>query len=74
MGLTGLLANTSKRKEEACLPSCDFDSPVIKGRGIFLCPDCGRNYSVEYLTYQKALEDESHHHGGNEPHKMRSHW
>lgn len=33
---------------------CDFEHPVVKGRATWLCPKCGRDYSLEYLFYWEA--------------------
>jgi transposase-like protein len=43
---------------EKCTPCCDFDNPVHAGRAKWLCPDCNRDYSLEYFLYQEAEEDE----------------
>lgn len=38
---------------------CDFDNPTKKGRGYWCCPNCGRDYSVEYvMLWEARLEDE----------------
>lgn len=42
---------------ERCKPNCDMDNPVKKGRATWCCPDCGRDYSLEYVLYQEALDD-----------------
>lgn len=37
---------------------CDFEHPVHKGRARWHCPNCDRDYSLEYFIYQEALMKE----------------
>lgn len=37
-----------------CFGHCDFENPVHKARATWCCPNCGRDYSLEYLFYYEA--------------------
>jgi len=34
-----------------------MDNPVKKEKRKWCCPDCGRDYTQEYLLYQESLDD-----------------
>lgn len=37
---------------------CDFENPRKVGRAKWCCPDCGRDYSLEYLLWAEAAHPE----------------
>ena len=41
-----------------CKPNCDYSKAVLKGRATWCCAKCGRDFSLEYLLWYMAAEDE----------------
>lgn len=41
-----------------CLPNCDFEKAVLKGRAKWCCAKCGRDFSLEYLFWVQAAHPE----------------
>jgi transposase-like protein len=37
---------------------CDFEHPINPIRATWLCPKCGRDYSLEYLFWYEAAHQE----------------
>lgn len=35
---------------------CDFEHAVTKGRARWHCPNCDRDYSLEYVFYREAVQ------------------
>jgi len=33
---------------------CDFENALKRGRGHWVCPDCGRDISLEYIFWFEA--------------------
>lgn len=37
---------------------CDFENALKRGRATWVCPDCGRDFSMEYLFWYQATHPE----------------
>lgn len=37
---------------------CDFENALRRGRATWVCPDCGRDFSLEYLFWLEATHPE----------------
>jgi ribosomal protein L37AE/L43A len=33
---------------------CDYDNPIYKHKAIWYCPNCKRDYSLEYILIKQA--------------------
>ena len=45
-------------KQEECLPDCDFEGAVLKGRARWHCSKCGRDLGIEYFFWAEAAHPE----------------
>ena len=41
-----------------CGNSCDFENAIVVGRATWLCPNCNRDFSIEYLYWAQAVHPE----------------
>lgn len=51
-------SKANKAAVERCATHCDFERAKLVSRATWVCPDCGRDISIEYLYWAPVAHPE----------------